>query len=200
MTRPWTLAALLPPDPAAFVEAAHRAAAAGFTHVEVAALADRPAEHLAALADTGLFVACTSLGQGLGAADLDTRRRMMERLKRQVSDAARLGATQAYLTPPDGEGTDVLACFSEGCDLLASHAAGRMVRLAVLPMARTCLPDVAAALAWLEGREEIDLALEGPSPEEVRQAGRRLAYVRLGCEEEVLRDIGFRGVVASWTL
>jgi len=49
MSPGWTLAAVLPAEPAAFAEAVHRAAAAGFTHVEVAALADRPAEHLAAL-------------------------------------------------------------------------------------------------------------------------------------------------------
>jgi sugar phosphate isomerase/epimerase len=197
MTASWIRAAVLPAEPAAFVEAVHRAAG-GFSHVEVAALVERPAEHLAALADTGLFVACASLGRGLGAEEVGARRRQLERQQQQVSDAARLGATLVYLTPPVGEREEELACFAEGCELLAAFAASRMVRLAVQPAAGACLPDVTAALAWLEGREGIELALAGPSAEEVRRAGRRLGYVRLdGAElDEALREVGFRGVMA----
>jgi hypothetical protein len=61
------------------------------------------------------------------------------------------------------------------------------------------LPDVAAALAWLEGEDQIDLALAEPQAEDVRRAGRRLAHVRASREslpEQALRDAGFRGVAA----
>jgi sugar phosphate isomerase/epimerase len=195
----WTRAAVLPAEPSAFVEALQRAAAAGFTHVELTALIDRPPEHLEALGDSGLFVVCASLGRGMGVEDVEVRRRHLERHRRLVSDAGRLGATLVYLTPPVETGALVLACFAEGCELLAGFAASRMVRLAIMPLAGTCLPDATEALAWLEGREEIGLALVEPRAEEVRQAGRRLGYVRAGrdsLDEQALRDIGFGGVVA----
>jgi hypothetical protein len=197
----WQQVVVLPPDPASFVEAIQRVAAVGVSHVEVEALVDRPPEHLAALADTGLFVTCVSLGCGLGAEDVLARRRNLEQKKRQVTDAARLGATLAYLTPPVGEGEDVLACFSEGCELLAGFSASRMVRLLVLPVTGTCLPGIEEALEWVAGRAGIDLAAAEPSPAEARRAGQRLAYVRCGAAmtaelEQALREAGFRGVVA----
>jgi hypothetical protein len=201
MSAAWKLAVVLPDEPASFVAAVQCAATLGVSHVEVPALVDRPAEHLAALADTGLFVTCVSLGCGLGAEDVLARRRNLEQNKRQVADAARLGATLAYLTPSLGLGDDVLACFSEGSELLAGFSAGRMVRLLVLPVAGTCLPGVEETLAWLEGRPGIDLALSEPSAAEVRRAGHRLAYVQCGAAlrvdvEQALHEAGFRGVVA----
>jgi sugar phosphate isomerase/epimerase len=202
MSPPWIRAAILPCDPSAFIDACHAVAAGGFSHVEVLALDDRPAEHLAALGDTGLFVACASLGQGLTATDVDTRRRQLERQERQVADAAQLGATLVYLTPPVGQEQQALACFAEGCDLLARFAAGRMVRLAVMPAARTCLPDLTAALAWLERMQGIDLALAQPTVEDFQRAGRRLGHVRLSDAavsvemEQALREVDYRGVVA----
>jgi sugar phosphate isomerase/epimerase len=203
MTAPWTVAAVLPPEPSSFAAHAHRAVAAGFTHVELPALVERHPEHLAALADAALFVACASLGEGLGASPLEERRRLLEQHKRQVSDAARLGATLVYLTPPAGEGEETRACFTEGCSLLAAFAARRMVRLAVLVVAGTCLGDVGAVLAWLERLEEVSLGLAAPCPDDVRSAGRRLAYVRLArgsSVEQALAATDFRGVVAvtSW--
>jgi hypothetical protein len=195
----WARAAILPAEPSAFGEALHRAAISGFTHVEVLALVDRPAEHTEALGDSGLFVACANLGQGMGAEDVAARRLHLERQKRLVSDAARLGATLAYLTPPAETGQLVLDCFAEGCDLLARFASSWMVRLAVLPLPGTCLPDATEALPWLEGIEGIYLGLDEPGAEEVRRAGRRLVYVsahRHALDEQVLRDVGFLGVVA----
>jgi sugar phosphate isomerase/epimerase len=190
-----TRAAVLPADPAAFVPAVGRAAAAGFRQVEVAALVARPGEHLEALSETGLFVACASLGPGMGAVDIEARRLLLERQKRQVTDAARLGATLVYLTPPAGAGADVLACFTEGCEMLAAFAAGRMVRLAVLPAPGTCLWGVEKALEWLEEVEGVCLGLAAASAEEVRRAGERLAYVRL--ERPAAVDVaGYRGIVA----
>ena len=64
---PCPLAAILPADPARFVPAVAHAAALGFTHIEAAALADRPAGHLDALADAGLIVACAMLSGAVGA-------------------------------------------------------------------------------------------------------------------------------------
>ncbi len=199
MSTPYTVAAVLPPGPAEFVPAVHRAAAAGFAHVEVTALVERPAEYLDALADTGLFVACASLGQGLGAGCVAERRLLLARQKRQVLDAARLGARLVYLVPPAGAGEEVLACFTEGCSLLAEFAAGRMVQLAVLPVQGTCLAEAETALAWLERAEGVSLALDAPRAHDVLRAGQRLAHVRLERKTDDARALvtaGFRGIVA----
>jgi sugar phosphate isomerase/epimerase len=118
----------LPDDPGAFVPAVTRAAALGFTHVEVAALAERPTEHLEALADSGLVVACARLSGDLSAADVAVRCEALRRLKLQVADAARLGATLARLDVPEG-GPHV----EEALALLAEYAAARMVRLVTEP-------------------------------------------------------------------
>src|SRR5262245_60385630 len=116
-------AVILPDVPDLAAALAH-AVASGCTHVEIEALPDRPAEHLNALADSGLFVACARLGRGLGREDVDSRRLALDRQKRLIADAARLGATVALMTP-----SDHAANFVEGCALLATFAAGRGVLL-----------------------------------------------------------------------
>ena len=42
-----------------------RASSLGFTHVEIAGLAERPPDHLEALADSGVLVACALLSGDL---------------------------------------------------------------------------------------------------------------------------------------
>jgi sugar phosphate isomerase/epimerase len=182
---PWPLAARLPAPPGELAAALVRAVALGFSHVEVTALAERPAEHLEALADAGVVVAAAALG----GADLRA-------LRLEVADAARLGATCAYLSAG--------ACPAEDCAKLAEYAAGRMVRLCVRPApggARTWLehggPDALYLLldaAVCRSAGEDPLAL-------VRQAGGRLGHVHVGAADdlrelaEALREVGYRGAV-----
>jgi sugar phosphate isomerase/epimerase len=197
---PWPLAAVLPAEPDQFVSSLNRAAALGFTHVEVTALADRPATHLDALADAGVVVSSATVTGDLTVADVQVRRDTLRHLERQIADAARLGATCAVLTP--GAGHELY--LTEGCVMLAAYAAGRMVRLAVRPSPRTCLADVPAALSWLEGAGQANLGLAlsiGGELSEVRRAGNRLFHVYLHDAAiphtwvEALGASGYRGVV-----
>jgi sugar phosphate isomerase/epimerase len=198
---PWPLAAILPDEPERFCGAVARATTHGFTHVEVTALVDRPAEHLDALADAGVVVTCATLAGDLSTGSVQQRRDTLRRLERQVADAARLGATCVILSPGSGE----VVLFTEGCTLLADHAARRMVRLAVRPAVGTCLADVPATLAWLEsvGVANLGLALvlEGELVE-AQRAGDRLFHVYLHDADlpvvwvEALKTIGYKGVVA----
>jgi hypothetical protein len=200
---PWPLAAVLSDEPARFPQSVDRAAALGYTHIEIPALGERPLAHLEALADAGVIVACAVLSGDLSRGSGAIRREVLRQLERQVADAARLGATCAILSAgaepqPSGE-----AYFTEGCALLAEYAAGRMVRLAVRPQAGSCLADAPAVLAWLarQSVEGVGLSLEESSQELLRQAGRRLFHLRLGTQStatalaEVLAEIDDRGVV-----
>jgi sugar phosphate isomerase/epimerase len=179
--------------PLDFELAVRRAAALGFRHVDVVALADRPAAHLDALAETGVVVSCGAVGRGLptgqalDAAALEDRRAALEEMKRQVADAARLGATRCYVVPGTDGGSAALARFAEGCALLADYAGRRMVRLCVEHSPGRALPSVAATLTWLEtlGHENLALLLDvghcllshEDDQEAVVQAGPRLGYV-----------------------
>jgi len=181
--------------PMDFAPAARQARDLGFTHVDVVAIADRDVGDVEVLADTGLLVSCVAVGRGLpegqtlDAASLDARQAALETMKRQIADAARLGATHCYLVPGTDRSPAGLARFSEACGLLANHAAGRMVRLCVEHVPGRSLPTVAAALAWLEGVAHNNLALlldvghclisGEDAAEAVARAGARLGHVHL---------------------
>jgi sugar phosphate isomerase/epimerase len=191
----WPLAAFLTSLPLDFAEAVAAVARLGFTHVDVVALADRPAAHLEALADSGLLVSCGALGRDLppghrlDATEITTRRAALRLVERQIADVARLGATCAYLTPPPDDTGAGLPAFAEACALLADYAGQRMVRVCVEPIPGRLLPDVRTTLAWLEtvGHAELKLLLDvghclisGEDPATAaRQAGTRLGYVHL---------------------
>jgi len=201
---PWPLAAILSPEADLCTEV-QAAVADGFTRVELSALADRPREHLEALADSGVLVACADLGVGLAAESLPDRRSRLEQLRLQVADAARLGATVAFVTAPTDVTAEARAYFREGCGLLARHACARMVRLAVRALPGTLLPDVPSALLWLAdaGLAEVGLAVDVESdPECLLLAGERLAHVRLPgglpgpALEAALRGLCYLGVLA----
>jgi sugar phosphate isomerase/epimerase len=179
--------------PLDFEPAVRQAAALGFRHVDVVALAERPAAHLAALAGAGVVVSCAAVGRGLppgqtlDAAAVTDRRAALEEVRRQVADAALLGATHCYLVPgPDGS-RDALTRFADACAHLADFAAGRMVRLCVEHVPGRGLPTAAAALDWLGGVGHDNLALlldvghclmtQEDAAEVVRRAGRSLGYV-----------------------
>jgi sugar phosphate isomerase/epimerase len=189
----WPLSAFLTSLPLPFAEAVAVAVRLGFTHVDVVALAERPAADLEVLADAGVLVGCAAVGRAppagcsLDAADVEARRQAVECVRRQLTDAARLGATVAYLVPPpQGER---LPLFAEACALLADFAAERMVRLLIEHIPGRSLATVRDTLSWLEqvGHPRLGLLLDVGhcliSGEEVgaavRQAGERLGYVHL---------------------
>ena len=192
---PWALAVLLDGPPADFASEVRLAAGLGFGHVDVVALEERPAADREALADAGVLVRCAAVGRDLpdgctpDAADAGRRREAVERMRRQLADAAGLGATHAYVVS-GMDGTPAgLARFAEACGLLADYAAGRMVRLCVEPIPGRALPSAAAVLDWLRGADHPHLALlldvghcliSGEDPAAVaRAAGPRLGYVHL---------------------
>jgi D-psicose/D-tagatose/L-ribulose 3-epimerase len=184
---------LLSSLPLDFAAAVRQVAALGFTHVDVVALAERPAAHRAALADAGVRVVCAALGRdmpdgyALEALDLEVRRATLELLKRQIADAAQLGATLGYVIPGKEARVESLARFADACQLLAGYAGQRRMRFCVEHIPGRALATAAATLAWLEQVDHPNLALlldvghclisqEAPA-HVIRQAGRRLGYV-----------------------
>jgi sugar phosphate isomerase/epimerase len=192
---PGPLAAFLTSLPLDFAAACRTAADLGFTHADVVALADRPAAHREALAETGLLVQCAALGrdlppgQALDATDVAARRAALELVKRQLADAAQLGASSTYIVPGSADGATALACFAEVCALLADYAGQRMVRLCVEHVPGRALSSAATTLDWLEALAHPNLFLlldvghclitGEDAAAVVRRAGPRLAYVHL---------------------
>jgi sugar phosphate isomerase/epimerase len=189
------VSAFLTSLPLPFEVAVRRAAALGFRWVDVVALAERPASHLEVLADAGLLVACAAVGRdlpdgvALDAPSASHRRDAMDVVRRQIADAARLGATRAYLVSGTAAPAAGLDRFTESCKLAADFAGQRMVRLCVEHIPGRALPDVAAVLNWLDRVGHANLALlldlghclisnEDPAGA-VRQAGARLGYVHV---------------------
>ncbi len=192
-TQPFAVAAMLTSLPLDFEAAARRAAALGFTYVDIVGLAERPAAHREALADAGLLVSCAAVGRGLpdghtlDADSMPARRAAVEEVKRQIADAAGLGATHCYLVPGLDGGADALHRFADSCTHLADHAAARMVRLCVEHVPGRALATVAATLDWLRelGHDNLSLLLDighclmtnEDAAEAVRRAGPKLGYV-----------------------
>jgi hypothetical protein len=175
----WPLSAFLPSLSLDFVAAVRQAAELGFRHVDVAGQADRPGEHLEALADTGVIVSGAALAGVLPARypvealDPATRRAALRRLEREVADAARLGATCAYVVDGPMSHPTARAYFAEGCALLADYAAGRMVRLAVGHAGEVQHANLGRLL-------DLPFGLGGRDPAEaIRAEGSRLFRVRL---------------------
>jgi sugar phosphate isomerase/epimerase len=191
----WPLAAFATSLPGDFAAVLTEIAALGFSHVDLVAEVERRAGHLEALADSGLLVYCMALGRNLPAghtldvADVGVRRATLELLRRQLGDAARLGATTAYLVPGFDLTETALTCFAEGCALLSDHASACMIRLCVEHVPGRALPTAARTLDWLEqvGHARLGLLLdighclisnEDPAAV-VRRAGGTLGYVHL---------------------
>lgn len=193
MTSSNPLSVLLSSLPLDFVAAVQQAAALGFMHVDVVALAERPDAHRQALADADLLVACTPLGRGLpeghtlDAPETASRRAAVDALKRQLADAAQLGATQAYVVSGTDSSAEGLARFAGACQVLAEYAGQRMVSLCVEHIPGRALATAAATLSWLRqlGHPNLRLLLdvghclitqEDPAAV-IQQAGSLLGYV-----------------------
>jgi sugar phosphate isomerase/epimerase len=192
-TEPLPIAVLLTSLPFDFEQAVRQAAALGFQYVDIVALVERPAGHREALADSGLVVSCAAVGRGLpdgvglDAGPIEQRRSAVETVKRQISDAAQLGATDCYVVPGLDAGADGLRRFADSCADMASHAAGLMVRLCVEHVPGRALPTAAATLAWLAELDHGNLFLlldtghclitQEDAADVVRRAAARLGYI-----------------------
>lgn len=194
-TPDWPLSAFATSLPGDFAAALADIAALGFTHVDLVAEMDRPAEQSEALADSGLIVSCLALGRNLppghtlDAAAVDVRRATLALLQRQLADAARLGATTVYLVPGLDSSATALAYFAEGCALLADSAAAYRIRLCIEHVPGRALPTVTRMLDWLRqaGHDGLGMLLDvghclisgEDAATAVRQSGERLGYVHL---------------------
>lgn len=189
------LSVLLSSLPLPFADAVHQAAALGFTHVDVAAAADRPASDRDVLADVGVIVRCAAIGrelpegQTLDASSVDCRRAAVEAMKRQIADAAALGATHGYVVSGTDGTPDGLVRFAEACGLLADFASQRRVHFCVEHIPGRALSTAADTLRWLTELDHSNLALlldvghclitQEDAADVVRRAGPRLGFVHL---------------------
>jgi len=159
------ISALLTSLPLEFEPAVREAASLGFQHIDVVALEERPSFHVEALADAGITVSCCSIGRDLPAQhtldgpNLADRRAALDSMKRQVADAARLGATHAYVVSGTDASPEGLARYAEGCTLLADFAAGRMVKLCVEHIPGRALSTAIDTLLWLDRVDHANLDL-----------------------------------------
>ncbi len=192
---PWPLAAFATSLPGDFASVLGQIASLDFSHVDLVAESDRPAEQREVLADSGLLVSCLSLGRqlpngrSLDAADVGIRRATLSLLQRQITDASQLGATTAYLVPGFDSSEVAMTYFAEGCALLAEYAAARRVRLCIEHVPGRSLPTVAATLDWLQrvGSPHLGLLLDvghcllsgEDAADMVQRASERLGYVHL---------------------
>jgi sugar phosphate isomerase/epimerase len=165
----------------------------GFRRVDLIGKARRPEAEREALADSGLVVDCVALGRdlppgcALDADDVEQRRQAVEEVKKQITEAAQIGARVAYVVPC--KETKSLAAFADSCHVLAQHAQACRLQCCVEHFPGSALPTAAATLAWLRssGLENLKLVLdlghclisrEDPS-QVVNEAGDRLGYVQL---------------------
>jgi xylose isomerase len=193
MDHTYPISVMLTSLPLEFGPAARQASILGFTHVDVVAQIARPISHCEALAETGLTVSCCSIGRDLpdeltlDGPDLSMRRAAVEAMKRQLADAAMLGATHAYVISSTDNSADGLTRFAESCGILADFAAGRMLKLCVEHIPGRALSTAGTTLEWLEKLAHPNLFLlldighclitHETSAEVIQIAGRRLGYV-----------------------
>jgi sugar phosphate isomerase/epimerase len=178
-----------------FEQAVHRVAQLGFAYVDVVALAERPTSHREALAETDLVVSCAAIGcdlpyeSALNAESIEQRLAALSVAKRQINDAAALGATVCYVTAGNNDSREALLGYGDTCVMLAEHARQRMMRLCVEPVPGHALPTAASVLDWLAAVRhpnlylllnvsQCRLAQERPH-EIIAQSRDRLGYVRL---------------------
>jgi sugar phosphate isomerase/epimerase len=195
------LSAFLTSLPTEVPFALYKVARLGFTHVDMVAVAERSEDDREALASSGLLVSCMALGRDLpeGCAldeeNPDKRLRAVLEVKKQIADAAQLGATHVYLVPCKDTDTKALRRFSDGCAELADYASGRMMQLCVEHVPGRALPSVAALLKWLEDADLADVKMlldighclitEEEPAQAVAQAGDRLGYVHLDDNDSI---------------
>ncbi|MGE3809814.1 MAG: sugar phosphate isomerase/epimerase family protein, partial [Gemmataceae bacterium] len=187
------LSAMLTSLPVDFATALEQCRALGFTHVDIVGQVERPADDLEALADSGLLVSCASIGRDLPAGrsfdalPVAARQTAVDMARRQLDDAARLGATHAYIVPGLDAGAAGMASFTESATQLVAHAEALRMQLCLEHIPRRALPDAAGTLAWLAASPGLKLLLDighclisgEDAAAIIRQAGPRLGYVHL---------------------
>ncbi len=198
------LSLMLSSLPLDFEPAVRQAAALGFSHVDVTAVGDRPPQQLEVLAETGLLVSCAAVGRGLpedctlDAPSVETRRLALAEMKRQVADAARLGATHCYLVPGKDTTDEGQSRFTQASTLLGEYAGKRMVRLCIEHFPGRQLSAARDVLDWLDKIRQPNLGLlldvghclisrEDPV-EIIHQAGPALGYVHFD-DNDGLNDL-----------
>ncbi len=188
------LSVMLTSLPCNFATAIRQASSLGFTWVDIVAVVDRPDTDIEALAGSGLVVKCASVGRDLpdhlrfDAENLQHRREALDAMKRQIADAAHLGATHCYVVPGLDGSSDALVRFGECCDLLAEFATSRMMDLCVEHFPGRALASARQTIDWIRGRHPslrllLDVGhclISGEEPAEVvRLASDVLGYVHL---------------------
>jgi len=187
------LSILITSLPTPFEESLRTLVQAGFRHVDLIGKTERTDREREALADSGLIVDCVALGRdlpagsALDAEDLACRRRAVEGVQKQITDAAQLGARVAYVIPC--KTADSLPAFTDSCKVLAEYAQGRMIQLCIEHFPGSALPTASGTLDWLraQGLEDMNLLLDlghclisKEDPCQVTaNAGDRLGYVQL---------------------
>ena len=173
----------------------------GFTHVDMVAVSDRPLSHLEALADSGLVVSCVSLGRALpegytlDGEDSDKRRTAVEMVKQHINDAARLGATCAYIVPGKDDSPNGLLRLADSCAILSVYAGSRMIPLCIEHFPGSSLPSANKTLSWLN-KHRLDsthllmdvghcLISEEDPAKVAHDAGTRLGYVHFNDNDSV---------------
>ncbi len=193
------LSALVTSLPLSFEEAVRCIDGLGFEYVDVVGMVDRPLSHREALAETELVVSCAAVGRDLpGGATLDAtsteaRRTAVDTVKRQIEDAAGLGATHCYVTAGYDGSRQGLMAFADACAVLGEHARQRMVRLCLEHVPGRALPSAESVLEWLATLRQTNLYLlldighcqiSSETPAQIiERAGERLGYVHLDDNE-----------------
>ncbi|GIW78214.1 MAG: hypothetical protein KatS3mg105_0021 [Gemmatales bacterium] len=178
--------------PMGFADAVRQLAALGFAYVDIVGEVDRKDADREALADSGLIVSCAAIGRhlpegcsvdGIGEA----RQKAVKMMKEQLADAARLGATCAYILPGRDESPQGLKRFADSCKELVDDATGRMIRLCLEHFPGKALDSVRKTIEFMEKVENLYLLLDighclicNEEPAEmIEWAGNRLGYVHL---------------------
>lgn len=187
------LSAMLTSLPLEFAAALDECRALGFTHVDIVGRVERPAGDLDALADSGLLVSCASIGRDLpegctlDALAAPARQQAIDTCRRQLDDAARLGATHAYIVPGLDRSSEALASFASAADQLVAHAGSRHVQLCLEHIPVRALREAGQTLDWLQDHPGLKLLLdighclitkEDPAAV-IARAGSLLGYVHL---------------------
>lgn len=185
------LSALTSSLPLPLVDAVGAIAELGFQWIDLPPTLDPTLPEL--LLQQNLTVACVALerdqpaGTDLASLDEAVQADSIEYYRQAIVRAEKLGADQAYLTPPLATDSDTLGRWADGLHVLADAAGQQGLRLCVEHFPGRALPTVAATLALIDRLRHPALGLlidvghclisqEDPA-QAVAMAGDQLGYV-----------------------